>query len=201
MPPPTTCPSRCGRSPDRWRWWPAATTARLDEQADEFIGFAVDGCQRMQTLIDGFLAFSRAGRLEGDIVPTDANMTLRAVLGALRPTLDHAHVTVVVDRLPVVMAEPTQGVLMLCGGRMNHGRQPGPTAPGPRRGREFGHQTVCPRAVRYRSLPPAPTSVEGTEILGPARRRGQGRMTSRIGHVVDLGSDSRSTRKPERPWI
>jgi signal transduction histidine kinase len=35
-------------------------------------------------------------------------MTLRAVLGALGPTLDDAHATVVVDRLPVVMAEPTQ---------------------------------------------------------------------------------------------
>jgi len=81
---------------------------RLDEQADEFIGFAVDGCQRMQTLIDGFLAFSRVGRLEGDIVPTDAGVTLRAVLGALGPTLDDAHATVVVDPLPVVMAEPTQ---------------------------------------------------------------------------------------------
>ena len=34
--------------------------------------------------------------------------TLRAVLGALGPTLDDAHATVVVDRPPVVMAEPTQ---------------------------------------------------------------------------------------------
>ena len=34
--------------------------------------------------------------------------TLRAVLGALGPTLDDAHATVVVERLPVVMAEPTQ---------------------------------------------------------------------------------------------
>jgi len=81
---------------------------RLDEQADEFIGFAVDGCQRMQHLIDGLLAFSRVGRPDGDTVPTDAGVTLRAVLGALGPTLDDAHATVTVDPLPVVMAEPTQ---------------------------------------------------------------------------------------------
>lgn len=81
---------------------------RLDEQADEFIGFAVDGCQRMQQLIDGLLAFSRVGRPDGDTVPTDAGVTLRAVLRALRPTLDDAHATVTVDPLPVVMAEPTQ---------------------------------------------------------------------------------------------
>ena len=35
-------------------------------------------------------------------------MTLRAVLGALGPTLHDTHATVVVDPLPVVMAEPTQ---------------------------------------------------------------------------------------------
>ena len=81
---------------------------RLDERADEFIGFAVDGCQRMQHLIDGLLAFSRVGRPDGDTVPTDAGVTLRAVLGALGPTLDDAHATVTVDPLPVVMAEPTQ---------------------------------------------------------------------------------------------
>ncbi len=81
---------------------------RLDEQADEFIGFAVDGCQRMQNLIDGLLAFSRVGRPEDDTVPTDADVTLHAVLGALGPTLDDAHAIVTVDPLPVVMAEPTQ---------------------------------------------------------------------------------------------
>jgi len=34
---------------------------RLDEEADEFIGFAVEGCARMKLMIDDLLAYSRAG--------------------------------------------------------------------------------------------------------------------------------------------
>ena len=81
---------------------------RLDEQADEFIGFAVDGCARMQSLIDGLLAFSRVGRIQGYLVPTSAETAVRGVLTALGPTLSDTHATVTVGPLPEVMAEPTQ---------------------------------------------------------------------------------------------
>ena len=81
---------------------------QLDADADTFIGFAVDGCDRMQTLIDGILALSRVGRLEGEIEPVDCNVVMRSVLRVLGPTIAETGATVTVDPLPVVRADSTQ---------------------------------------------------------------------------------------------
>src|SRR5206468_12622138 len=44
---------------------------QLDERADQYIGFAVDGAQRMQRLINDLLAFSRIGRVTNDFTDVD----------------------------------------------------------------------------------------------------------------------------------
>jgi signal transduction histidine kinase len=46
---------------------------QLDEKADQYIEFAVDGAKRMQALINDLLAFSRAGRVRGPLVEVDCN--------------------------------------------------------------------------------------------------------------------------------
>ncbi|GAB2611211.1 histidine kinase [Paractinoplanes abujensis] len=50
---------------------------QLDERADQYIAFAVDGAQRMQRLINDLLAFSRIGRLTAGFtdVPLDRVLT------------------------------------------------------------------------------------------------------------------------------
>ncbi|MGK5680684.1 sensor histidine kinase [Actinoplanes sp. URMC 104] len=52
-------------------------SGQLDERADQYIGFAVDGAQRMQRLINDLLAFSRIGRLTAGFtdVPLDRVLT------------------------------------------------------------------------------------------------------------------------------
>ena len=44
---------------------------QLDERADQYIAFAVDGAQRMQRLINDLLAFSRIGRVTAGFTDVD----------------------------------------------------------------------------------------------------------------------------------
>ncbi|HET6154679.1 MAG TPA: ATP-binding protein, partial [Marmoricola sp.] len=56
---------------------------QLDERADQYIGFAVDGAQRMQRLINDLLAFSRIGRLTSGFTDVDLNRVLGEVKSQL----------------------------------------------------------------------------------------------------------------------
>ena len=81
---------------------------QLDDEADQFIGFAVDGCQRMQKMIDDLLVYSRIGRLERSFEPTDCNLVVDTVLTALGPAISETGASIHVEQLPVVSAEATQ---------------------------------------------------------------------------------------------
>ncbi len=60
---------------------------QLDERADQYIGFAVDGAQRMQRLINDLLAFSRIGRLTAGFTDVDLNRILGDVASQLESRL------------------------------------------------------------------------------------------------------------------
>jgi len=80
---------------------------QLDERADQYIDFAVDGAKRMQQLINDLLTFSRVGRLgEGhDLV--DMNAAAQAALANLATAIDEAGAEVEVGDLPTVRGEPS----------------------------------------------------------------------------------------------
>jgi signal transduction histidine kinase len=56
---------------------------QMDERADQYIAFAVDGAQRMQRLINDLLAFSRIGRLTAGFTDVDLNQVLTEVTSQL----------------------------------------------------------------------------------------------------------------------
>ena len=78
---------------------------QLDERADQYIGFAVDGAKRMQRLINDLLGFSRVGRIGSEVTDVDLDATLRRVLADLQPVIDETGAEVEVGDLPVVRGE------------------------------------------------------------------------------------------------
>ncbi len=53
---------------------------KLDEQADKYIHYAVDGAMRMQAMIQDLLAFSRSGRRENNIHSADSDVLVEQAL-------------------------------------------------------------------------------------------------------------------------
>jgi signal transduction histidine kinase len=77
---------------------------KLDENADKYIGYAVEGAIRMQTLIQDMLAFSRAGRRGTELEATDCNQVLERALLSLQGSMTESGAVVLHDSLPAVMA-------------------------------------------------------------------------------------------------
>ncbi len=80
----------------------------LDERANQYIGFAVDGAMRMQALINDLLAFSRVGRVHVEHTPIDLDEVTRDALGSLSLAIEDAGAEVTHDPLPVVAGDRTQ---------------------------------------------------------------------------------------------
>jgi light-regulated signal transduction histidine kinase (bacteriophytochrome) len=77
---------------------------QLDERADQYIEFAVDGAKRMQVLINDLLAFSRVGRTTEGMEEVDLGESLSAALHNLRAVTEETSAVIEVGPLPVVQA-------------------------------------------------------------------------------------------------
>jgi light-regulated signal transduction histidine kinase (bacteriophytochrome) len=81
---------------------------QLDERADQYIEFAVDGAKRMQLLINDLLAFSRVGRTTEEFVPVDCDEALDRALHNLEAAIDDIGAEVVrKGPLPSVDGDPS----------------------------------------------------------------------------------------------
>jgi light-regulated signal transduction histidine kinase (bacteriophytochrome) len=80
----------------------------LDEEAREYIGFAVDGAQRMKALIEGLLEYSRVETRGGAFEQVDANDAVEAARQALAIAIEDADATIETEPLPTVTGDREQ---------------------------------------------------------------------------------------------
>src|SRR6202790_2888070 len=81
---------------------------RPDSDADEFIAYAVDGSNRMQTLIQDLLAYSRAGTNGQVLRKISSKNALEEALTNLRATIEESGAVVTHDLLPAITMDDTQ---------------------------------------------------------------------------------------------
>jgi two-component system sensor histidine kinase/response regulator len=81
---------------------------KLDENADKYIHYAVDGALRMQKLVQDLLAFSRVGRQETAPSSTDCNAAVQSALQNLEAAIQESGAVVKHDQLPMAMADRSQ---------------------------------------------------------------------------------------------
>jgi PAS domain S-box-containing protein len=81
---------------------------KIDEKADKYIYFAVDGAARMQILINDLLEFSRVTTRAKEPEPTDCELLLNQVSSNLELYIKENKAAVSHDPLPEVVADNTQ---------------------------------------------------------------------------------------------
>jgi signal transduction histidine kinase len=79
---------------------------QLDERADQYIGFAVDGAKRMQSLISDLLAFSRVGRADAPLVEVALDDIVQTAQDNLTSRIGRTGARIEVGPLPVVDGDP-----------------------------------------------------------------------------------------------
>jgi signal transduction histidine kinase len=80
--------------------------AGLDDTARKYIQFAADGSNRMETLINDLLEYSRAGRINTDTGETDLNGIMDEVRGIYRLAIKENSVTLDCTDLPTLKISP-----------------------------------------------------------------------------------------------
>ena len=81
---------------------------RLDEDADEFIGYAVDGVNRMREMINDLLTYSRVGRQGGAFERLPLAEALDGARENVKVSVEESGATVSRDDLPTVSGDRVQ---------------------------------------------------------------------------------------------
>jgi light-regulated signal transduction histidine kinase (bacteriophytochrome) len=81
---------------------------KLDPEVQEFVRTAIDGGLRMKALIDDLLAYSRIDSHHNTLTPTDMNKVVAGTIGALAVAIRESKADIVVEPLPIIIADESQ---------------------------------------------------------------------------------------------
>jgi signal transduction histidine kinase len=86
---------------------------RLDDDADEFIEYAIDGAKRMKILINDLLSFSRIATRGKDFILNDLNELFVAALNNLKLTIEENNAEITCNDLPEIHVDDTQFIQLI----------------------------------------------------------------------------------------
>lgn len=81
--------------------------SKIDDEAREFIGYAVDGAKRMKSLIEALLAYSRVETKARNFTTVDTQKVVSEVRKLLTVAIEEKSATLTVDPLPHIQADET----------------------------------------------------------------------------------------------
>ncbi|MBZ2164599.1 PAS domain S-box protein [Methanobacterium spitsbergense] len=78
---------------------------QLDQDANEFIGFAVDGAKRLDAMINDILIYSRVSNKERNLTTVDNNEVIQEVYVNLAASIEDTNAEITYDSLPSIITD------------------------------------------------------------------------------------------------
>ena len=82
--------------------------SNLDNQANEYINYIINGCSRMQNTIEDLLEYSRVGKIQKPFSLVDVNSIIDTVCSNLQSIIHQNQATIIYHNLPIVIADSSQ---------------------------------------------------------------------------------------------
>jgi light-regulated signal transduction histidine kinase (bacteriophytochrome) len=86
---------------------------RLDQDADEFIDFALEGANRLKSLITDILAYSRVGKRDRRLAPVEMASIFARMMETYGPIVEDCRGSLTHDDLPAIQGDEEQMIQLL----------------------------------------------------------------------------------------
>ncbi len=124
---------------------------KLDQDAKDFIGYAVEGSTRMQQLINDLLTYSRVGTKVKPFEPVDLEAVFAGIMDNLKVTIQESNATITHDSLPTVQADDLQMLQLfqnlVSNGIKFHGEEAPRVHVSAKRAGDFWQFSVCDNGI------------------------------------------------------